>query len=222
MLYIVPFDVIRTCCFVLFYQFFFCYHKVVHWHNLPIYAYITVQMFFLSLLILDKHLFILYSTFCLFHSGVFYRILSSIAQFHVQFHVCFHFSNLFVLICIQNNVFILFILFQIFSSAPVLAYVICDLHFIYSSLFVTSLQFLFSLLSFLIFLISFLISSFTHGASGFPWLFFNNLLLYFDINVFSAVLPTILLNSSIGISLCVLSSFSICVIYFSMDFSSNL
>ena len=36
-----------------------------------------------------------------------------------------------------------------------------------SSLFVTSLQFLYSLLSFFLFLISFLISSFTHGASDF-------------------------------------------------------
>ena len=101
----------------MFYQFFFCYHRVVHWHNLPLYDYITVQMFsknhrkgiismfsmtllfhFFSLLILDKHLFFLYSTLCLFH-----------VQFHVRSKfVCFQLytEQLFILVCDLSSQFV--------------------------------------------------------------------------------------------------------------------
>ena len=109
--------------------------------------------------------------------------------------------------------FVIFISYRFICSFIL----VCTIFFclIYSSLFVTSLQFLFSLLGYFFFLISFLISSFTHGASDFLWSFFYNLLLYFSINVFSAALSTILLNSSIDISIvCVEIFFHLCDIFF--------
>ena len=133
---------------------------VAHWHNLPLYVYISVQMFSknhrkgsisMYSITLLFHFFLcsfLINTFSFFIPHFVYFILVfSVDLCPVSFNFMFSFmcvQNLFVFSYIQNNFLSLSVIFplnlyiipNLFSSAPVVSYVtICDLHFIYVHLF---------------------------------------------------------------------------------------